>query len=193
MVQHPLENELLKGNIDTTLFKLVPIKTVSREILVNHRKYFVELKAKTMATLDKLAKSKWYQKIFYAYALLKLIKLYPEPTKNNTVGTCTHTCLDIIEKFWKYEKNPGRAILFKAIYRLALDIFEHDLYYEDRRDWWIEEIVKAILDSKWKPREHWEEGKKWWTEPEPYGGKHSIVYKMWEHRDEIKKILGLPV
>jgi len=82
-----------------------------------------------------------------------------------------------------------RQPLFDHFYHLAFGTTAHDLYYGSIFDWWVEEIIKAILEDRIDPRpEGWLKSQ-WWKEPQPYGGQHSIIYRMLQHRQEIKKLL----
>jgi hypothetical protein len=165
-------------------------QTVSNQILFGKRQFIIwKVKWPLMKTLESFGQMSWWKRPLALFKMLKLIKSYPNPTYENTRHANTHPTLKIIDKFFMFENNKDRAGLFKAIYRLAVCEFEHDLYYASRRDWWIEQIILAILDGTWQPRLEGQPDPRWWKEPAPYGGKYSIVYKMWKHRAEIKKIL----
>jgi len=81
-------------------------------------------------------------------AIVALASKYPKPTRENVVKINTLTLLDIRDKFFEYEDNPGRKALFEAIWQIFIVEYEHDIYYRHRIDWVLEEITK----SDWKPR-----------------------------------------
>ncbi|KKN72884.1 hypothetical protein LCGC14_0405880 [marine sediment metagenome] len=81
-------------------------------------------------------------------ALIKFAQRYPEPTRDNIIHPNTLKLLDIQDKFFKYENNLGRNGLFRALFRIFIDEYEHDPYYHYRFDWFLEEIVNC----GWKPR-----------------------------------------
>ena len=82
-------------------------------------------------------------------AIIALATRYPEPTKERTAMPNTHKLLDIRDKFFRCENNPGRDSLLQSIWRIFIVEYEHDKYYRDRIDWVIEEINK----SDWKLRD----------------------------------------
>lgn len=99
------------------------------------------------------------------------------------------TFLKYKKKFLEYEDNPARIALFKAAFDIFISEVEHDHYYEDRFEVILEWLIQDILDGKWKPREKMKPNPDYWHEPEPYGGEHTIIYKMMKHSKEIKRIL----
>jgi hypothetical protein len=198
MLEHPLWDKLVKQS--TTNPKFVTV-----QMLLSRRNYFInQVKAPLMDALIKFPGSRWWRKPFILFDIVKIIRLYPEVTRTNTTDKITLACLDIVERFNSYHKNWMRQLLFKQVYKLFLPEIAHDLYYNSIFNWWVEEIIKKILIGEWKERpEGWPPrgdktflknpdkypGESWWDEPTPYGGKHSIVYKMLKHREEILKIL----
>jgi hypothetical protein len=84
----------------------------------------------------------------------------PEPTKENCTNPNSHILLDIRDRFFDLENNPGREPLFRAIFKIAICEYEHDPYYGYRMDW-----VKEEMDKRgWNPRPqgrprgiHWRE------------------------------------
>ena len=93
-------------------------------------------------------------------------------------------------RFLSYENNPGREPLFSAFYDIVITEVEHDNYYRDRLGAEVEWIIQDVLDGKWQERTNGHPYKPTWNEPEPYGGKYSIVHKLHKHREEILKIIG---
>jgi len=111
-----------------------------------------------------------------------------ELTRERCKNTNTLVLFDIEDKFFKYEDNKAREDLFRAAFKIYKGEVEHDSYYRNRGDWFLEEQIKAILDGKWQPRPE-DTPHHCWNEPKPYGGKHSIIYKMQQKREAIKKLL----
>ena len=85
--------------------------------------------------------------------IVSLATRYPIPTKALTATPNTHYLLDMEEKFFKYENNKGRNALFRALWRIFIVEYEHDRYYRDRIDWFIEELVEAVKRGRWEPRQ----------------------------------------
>ena len=92
-------------------------------------------------------------------AITILATRYPEPTRDHTFVPNTHRLLDIQDKFFNHENNPGRDALFRAIWRVFIVEYEHDPYYRHRIDWVIEEIEKSGWESNpyGCPRRCWRE------------------------------------
>ena len=91
-------------------------------------------------------------------AIVTLASRFPEPTMDNTIIRNTAILLNIRDKFFEHEDNPGRDALFRAIWRMFVVEYEHDTYYRYRIDWILEELNK----SNWEPRilrreQHWKE------------------------------------
>jgi len=165
--------------------------SVKNDILYHRRSYFVnEVKAPLMKVIESLGSG--ISLIRSIPALIKacrLINKFPLPRPGESMSLNTQATLEIITLFNRYHDNPGRQPLFDALYRLIVPEFEHDGYYSTIRDWWIEEIIIAILHGEWQPRPEGWLLSKWWKEPAPYGGKYSIVAKLIKHRAEILKLI----
>ena len=112
-----------------------------------------------------------------------------EITRRNCKMPNTHVLFDIEDKFFEYEKNGSRIPLYRAAFKIYKSEVEHDTDYSFRGEWLLEEQIKTILDGRWKPRPEGAPHHSKWKEPEPYGGKHSIIYKLQQKREEIKKLL----
>lgn len=87
-------------------------------------------------------------------------KKIPVPTKENTAHPNSHILIDIRDKFFEYEDNPKREDMFRAALNMLIVEYEHDVYYRDRFNWFIEEIGKR----KWKPRRIKEPHPCYWKE-----------------------------
>ncbi len=87
----------------------------------------------------------------------------PEPTKENTTHPNTHILLDIRDRFFELENNPGREALFRGAFKILICEYEHDPYYARRLDWMLEEMIKR----GWTPRGQ-NPGGIWWREFHDY-------------------------
>jgi len=121
-------------------------------------------------------------------AIISLAEKYPEPTKESTDRVIAHTLLDCFDEFHKH--NLTREDLFHAIGKVVIDEVEHDSVYCDLFQIFLEHIIEAILDGKWKPRELNKPADRYWGEEKPYGGEHTIIYKLTKHREEVNDILN---
>lgn len=118
----------------------------------------------------------------------KLRGIFGDASKQNVLRPIANCLIEHKERYLSYENNQGRTPLFSSVYDIAIAETESDLFYEDRLNVEIEFIIEDILAGKWDARC---EGQphQYWNEPAPYGGKHSIVYKLQKHREEILKII----
>jgi len=104
-------------------------------------------------------------KAVFEKAIIAFAKIVPEPTKENTKYPNTHILMDIRDKFFELENNPGRKALFEAAWKVLIAEYEHDPYYRFRLDWVLEEIQK----SGWRERPAWHPVRSEWNEPLPEG------------------------
>lgn len=100
--------------------------------------------------------------------LIHLSRKYPEATHDNVLRPNSHLWIDIKDRFFEYEDNPGRNSLFEAVFRIFIAQYEHDPYYTYRIDWVIEEVVELVMSGKWKPRPQGHPIN-FWKEPKDYG------------------------
>jgi len=124
--------------------------------------------------------------------VVAITKLIPTITEKNTNYRDTHTLLPIIEKFFKYENNAGREDMFHAAFKLLLFEIEHDVYYRDRFNWLLEEIIKAILRGEWEERTNGQPNAPWWKEKgefAEYGGKYSIM-RILQDKKRLEALMG---
>ncbi len=110
--------------------------------------------------------------------IILIAKRIPNVTKENTRYRNTYTLIDIFDRFFEHERNAGREGMFRAVFKIFLFEIEHDVYYRDRFNWFLEEIIKVILRGEWEERTNGYPNKPWWIETEPYGGKYSIIRKI---------------
>ena len=80
--------------------------------------------------------------------IIFIAKRLPEPTRENTTHPNTHILLDVRDRFFELENNPGRKELFESAFKIFICEYEHDPYYARRFDWLLEEIQKR----GWTPR-----------------------------------------
>jgi len=75
-------------------------------------------------------------------------KRLPELTKENLLHPNSHILMKIKADFLVRDKSEGgRHEMFDAALKLLIAEYEHDPYYRDRFDWFLNEIKK----SNWKP------------------------------------------
>ncbi len=114
---------------------------------------------------------------------------FGEITKDTVTFENTKVLIDFWDKFFEYDDDASRTKMFHALRDISVAESEHDFHYVFRFGFLIEAIIKAILEGRWQPRPEGCPISTYWREPKPYGGKHSIIWKMWKHREEILKIL----
>ena len=163
--------------------------SVIHQMLTVQRGFVIDVKAKIMYALIRFSGESWWRKFLTLMEICRAIKIYPKPTKQNVVCANSKGMLDISDKFFDLLDMPQRRVLFEKAYQLMIVEFEHDGVYSSIRDWWIEEIVKLILEGKWQPRPKSWPLSKWWKEPAPYGGEYSIVSKLINNRKAINELL----
>ena len=109
-------------------------------------------------------------------------------TKDKMLHQNTFCIIDHKAKFLSYETCVHSLKFEGAAYDILIAENEHDPEYRHRFDTEIEWIVEDILSGKWKPRPPGCPVRNW-KEPAPYGGEHSIVFKLQKHREEILKLI----
>lgn len=172
----------LQKNLINNL-KVLPIKlvkapnTLMHEMLVTYRDYVIYIVKKPLMDMIILT-GKRFQKKF-------------KVTRDNLRYDNSFVLLDFWDLFFQYDKTEARKNMFEALRDISVSENEHDFHYAFRFQFLIEFIIKAILDGKWLPRPENTPYPKYWGEPSPYGGEHTIIYKMRKHREEIKKIIGV--
>ncbi len=120
-------------------------------------------------------------------AIISLANKYPKPTSDNLDTANAQVLRDAFGKFHKH--NKVKPDMFLAVERIAVGEVEHDPVYGDFLQIFLEFIIEAILAGKWKPRRLGKPAPRYWSETPPYGGENSIIYKLMQHKDEIKSIL----
>jgi len=168
-------------------------KSYANLMLVQHRNYIIQhVKAPLQKSIENIGKARlsWWKRLLLFIELLRHIKKYPPVTRENARRANSFVLMDIFDRFLRYENNAGRKPLFEAIFKVWLGEGEHDGYYDSRENFILEQIIIAILNGDWKPRSKGMPWAKHWNEPGPYGGTHSIIYKIQQHREEILKLIG---
>lgn len=122
-------------------------------------------------------------------AIVALAHKYPVPTKENADNRIAHTLIDTFDYF--HSHNLIWPDMMEAVGRVLIDEVEHDPVYRDFFQILLEKVIEAMLDGKWESRPYGKPGARYWKEEPPYGGETTIIYKLIEHRDEIKSILGI--
>jgi hypothetical protein len=121
--------------------------------------------------------------------IVMVARRVPEISKKNTTYIGTHVLIDIFDKFWEHERNPGdRAAMFHAAFKMFLLEIEHDKYYRDRFNWFLEEIIKSILRGEWQPRMEGEPSQ-YWREDGKFGGKYSVISVL-QNKKDLENLMG---
>lgn len=111
-------------------------RTVYQTIIQDNFDYFVDKVKKPM--MD---------------TLLILGKLWTTPTHENVTQPNSHLLLNHMEEFSKYEQNDsGRKEMMLTVFKVLIDVYDHDPYYRPRFDWLIEQLVDDVIKGKWQPR-----------------------------------------
>mgnify|MGYP001557762613 CR=1 FL=1 len=123
----------------------------------------------------------------------------PLMTKRNVLDQRTHNLMAIEKRFFEYNFDPNhpaqpekspRHDMLRAAWKLYKFEICHDEFYQGRHDFLIEQIVMMILTGEWVNRSPGNPLVKNWEEPEPYGGKQTIVYAIQQNRGKIIDLLG---
>lgn len=134
------------------------------DILSYKRSFFIcHVKNPLRLSIIKLTSGKlsWIGAIIALVKIVTLIRKFPEPTHKNVQHPNTHVLIDLWDLFFKYEDLPCRDFLFRAIRKLFLCEYEHDDYYRNRIDWFIEKLVEKHLNKEWVPRKPWKPTGNW--------------------------------
>ena len=91
--------------------------------------------------------------------IIKLVDKFPEPTIDNVEHPNSKILLAIRDDFFKHERLSKRVDLLKAVFKILIVEYEHDIYYRQRMNWCLNELKKY----DWKeyenqfPEKYWEE------------------------------------
>lgn len=108
------------------------LSEMTRDILVTRRQYFID---KVKGPMIK--------------ALVLLANRFQEPTRENTKKKISLALLDVWDEFFKFENNPGRDSLFRAIKRISVSICESDSYYSQRITWFLKKLTEKYASGEW--------------------------------------------
>lgn len=87
----------------------------------------------------------------------------PEPTKENTLLANTHRLIDMRDRFFSFENNPGRERELRALWNLVIIIYDYDMYYRERADIVLRWLVALVLQGLWRPSDGRREPRQpWW-------------------------------
>jgi len=111
-------------------------------------------------------------------------------TPDRVTFRVTRNLMGIWDKVLSCHRNPGRDGIFQAARDVSLWEVEHDPYYRHIVEVMAEVLVEQVLAGEWEPRPEGYPYHQWWDEPEPYGGKYSIIARINAHKDKINKILN---
>jgi len=154
-----------RGFISLHLHKGYKVESVSYDILTRRREYFVWVKGQLMlAILDFYERHNPFLRLIALFRILKYIKKYPKPTKENTNKPNSHFFIDIFTEFLSKHDNPphqypknyrlfGRDHLYEAIGVLFVNTYEHDDNEEEILDWFCKKLIKGYEDGVYIPTE----------------------------------------
>ena len=150
--------------------------TISQDILKDRRQFFVDKVKKPLMK-----------------ALITLANRYPEPTRENVKDPYALAWIDIWDKFFEMEDNPGRLPLFKAIRKVMICEPGHDPYYRDRELVILELLFEAVLEGKVKPRSLDHPQDCWKVDPNKRGLGYKFMLNCFYHpefREKMKEELN---
>jgi len=182
------------SELDDLYERLDPDKDISfiHRMLVTNRNYIIrKVKEPLRSSVEEINSNiSWYRKIFALFKLALSVFRYPQVTKGNARKQNTQVLLHIIDKFFEFENNKLREPFFRAFFKVLAGQNENDNYYGSRLCWWLEELIKSVLNGQWAARPEFYPGPEQWDEPQPYGGENTIIYKLQQHRHEIIELIG---
>jgi len=204
---HPLEEEIDRRistikNIDPshlqdlyTVQNKKLLNSLSHFMLVTHRNYIISIKKPLLNSIVSLSNGtgKWWHRLKMIIGVLHLIKKYPTPTYENIRYRNTKVWLDIERYVFQYLHDSLREELTHSMFQLTGAEFEHDGFYAGLRDVVFEQMVRAMLTGEWACMPELYKEKWWvrnWSQPEPYGGEHSLIYRIQERRERIIELIG---
>ena len=140
-------------------------------------------------TLERLERGENLEDLPLVKVAVAIDKRIPNITKENTTFINTHTLQEIIDEFFEHDgSDTPRSAMFRTAFRILLFEIEHDTYYRDRFNWFIEKIVEAIFRDEWQERTNGSP-MQGWSEPGEHGGKYSIINIM-KDRQRLHNLLG---
>lgn len=136
---------------------------IIKDMLYHRRQYIIDVKAVLLENIEKFGSGAghWWDRLLMLVQMVRLIRKYPVPTKENTIFQNTHIYLDVQADFRKWHKNRGRQLLIDVGIRLLADECEHDGYYA----FLYETFVVECLMRGWRPEHRGFPMYRYWTGP----------------------------
>lgn len=128
------------------------------------------------------------KRVFMKLLIIFANKKYPDPDIHPCTGNWTESISKAFDKLIKYATY--NTPFWKACKRIVKGEFESDSLYRDPMLMMLESVIEDILDNKFPARGEDMPSRIYWEEPTPYGGKHTIIYKLIQHRVKINDLLG---
>lgn len=127
-------------------------------------------------------------KRIFKVAIIAFAKVLPEPTIENVGWENGLILLRIREKFFRYCNFEQE--LYQAAWKIVIDEMVHDPDHRATLQFVLEEIVEAIMNGEWKPRDIGFPGLRYWKEPgNPegnYGGYNGYSFKQLIKKEGMK-------
>ena len=153
-----------------------------QEDILKKRRGFFQHKVKEPLMLGIVRCSRRYSWVgrlallWEVWRIVRAIQRYPKPTRKNCKNPNTLVLLDLVEWFLSNEDNPphpdpeacpyfGRYQLFEAFFTGLLAEHEHDNYYTQRADKFLEKWYEYRISGKWIPAPAWSP-MECWKDPE---------------------------
>ena len=151
------------------------VTNIQKDILKTRRQYYID---KVKAPLMN--------------AIITFANLFAAPNKHNVSDPYALAWIDIWDKFFEMEDNPGRDALFRAIERVMICEPGHDPYYRDRMLVITELYLEAILEGRVKPRSPDHPQDYWKVDPNKRGLGYELMKKCYyypDFRQRMKELL----
>jgi len=179
-MEHPLWDRIASGDIEKTKQMPYPLLVLTGKM----RGYIVK---KVKAPLQRALETG--KSLSQVMKVIKIItERMPPLTKKNRM--CKKTALiELIEaRFFKYA--PVKKEMFKGAFKVLKFEIDHDGWYQGVYDFLLEQHIIMILTGEWPSRWQNIPFPKHWKEPQPYGGKYTIVSAIQKNREKIIDLLG---
>lgn len=126
---------------------------LKQDILGWRRVYFMDkVKNPLKKALNSLTNkhSGLFARIIALIQIVRMIRRYPEPTKENTVNPNSHVFIDVWDELIEYDELEVSKQLWRAFKKITVCEYEHDPPYKERMDMFLMRLFKAYLDGKWE-------------------------------------------
>ena len=191
-MDYPLWDAIVKQASVVELDKLVSpghrkkLVQLTYQSLFIHREFVIKwVKAPVMKAL---VTGKTFTQVMKTIVLVA--KRIPRIKRENVEGTNDHAFLDIVNVITGYLNSSSREEMVGSGLKMMQFEYAHDRFYKHIGDVMLEEFLLATLTGDWGSRLEGWPAPIFWREKPPYGGKHSIIHALREHREEIIKLLG---